>query len=300
MIYKKDVIELSNKSFEKSYFCNQIYTMTTTQKEMSFLGHLEELRWLLVRSAGAVFGFGIIAFMMKDFIFNRIILAPKSVNFFTYRFMCSLSKAFGTDGLCIDEIPFVVQSRTMAGQFSAHIWTSVAAGFIMAFPFIVWEIWKFIKPALHEHERKGAVTFIIASSLLFFLGVLFGYYIITPLSVNFLGSYTVAQEVKNNIDLSSYIGLLKASVLGSGLIFEMPIIMYFLARMGLITPEFLKKYRKYALIIVLILAAIITPPDLVSQIIVAIPMMILYELSIFITAWVIKSQLKKEKKLSVK
>ena len=274
--------------------------MVKQKKEMSFLDHLEELRWTLMRSAGAIFGFGIIAFMMKSFIFNKIILAPKSVDFFTYRFMCSLSKFFGTEGLCIDEIPFVVQSRTMAGQFSAHIWTSVAAGFIMAFPFIIWEVWKFIKPALFEEERKGASLFIIISSFLFFLGILFGYYIITPLSVNFLGSYTVADEVKNNIDLSSYIGLLKASVLASGLIFEMPIVMYFLTKMGLVTPEFLKKYRKYALVLVLVLAAIITPPDIISQIIVSIPMMILYELSIFISAKVLKNQLKNEKGVRVK
>jgi len=273
--------------------------MSAQKKEMSFLNHLEELRWTLIRSTGAIFGFGIIAFFMKSFIFNKIILAPKSVDFFTYRFMCNLSKSFGTEGLCIDEIPFLVQSRTMAGQFSAHIWTSIAAGFIMAFPFIVWEVWKFIKPALYPQERKGAATFIIVSSFLFFVGILFGYYIITPLSVNFLGSYTVADEVKNNIDLSSYIGLLKASVLSSGLIFEMPIVIYFLTKMGLVTPEFLKKYRKYALVIVLILAAIITPPDLISQIIVAIPMMILYELSIFISARVIKNQLKQEKKVRV-
>jgi len=255
--------------------------MVKQKKEMSFLDHLEELRWTLMRSAGAIFGFGIIAFMMKSFIFNKIILAPKSVDFFTYRFMCSLSKFFGTEGLCIDKIPFVVQSRTMAGQFSAHIWTSVAAGFIMAFPFIIWEVWKFIKPALFEEERKGASLFIIISSFLFFLGILFGYYIITPLSVNFLGSYTVADEVKNKI-------------------FEMPIVMYFLTKMGLVTPEFLKKYRKYALVLVLVLAAIITPPDIISQIIVSIPMMILYELSIFISAKVLKNQLKNEKGVRVK
>lgn len=274
--------------------------MAKQHKDMSFLNHLEELRWTLVRSTGAVFGFGIIAFLMKDFIFNKIILAPKRVEFFTYRFMCNLSRSFGTEGLCIDEIPFVVQSRTMAGQFSAHIWTSIAAGFIVAFPFIIWEIWKFIRPALHDNEKKGASLFITISSFLFFLGVLFGYYIVTPLSVNFLGSYTVADEVKNNIDLSSYIGLLKASVIASGLIFEMPIVMYFLTKMGLVTPQFLKKYRKYALVGVLILAAIITPPDLISQIIVAIPMMVLYEVSIFISARVIKNQLKAERKLQKK
>jgi len=274
--------------------------MAKQQKEMSFLNHLEELRWTLVRSSAAIFGFGIIAFMFKKFIFDSIILAPKNIDFWTYRFMCNLSKSFGTEGLCIEEIPFVVQSREMAGQFSAHIWTSIAAGFIVSFPFIIWEIWKFIKPALYKKEQKGAASFIIISSFLFFLGILFGYYIITPLSVNFLGSYRVSNEVKNNIDLASYIGLLKASVLASGMIFELPIVIYFLSKMGLITPAFLRKYRKYALLLVFILAAIITPPDIISQVIVAIPMLILYEVGILISSRIEKKEKKRLKKLSVK
>jgi sec-independent protein translocase protein TatC len=270
--------------------------MAKNHNEMSFLDHLEVLRWTLIRSTLAVFSFGIIAFIFKKFIFDKIILLPKDPNFFTYRFLCSISQKFGTEGLCISEIPFIVQSRTMAGQFSAHIWTSITAGFILAFPFIIWEVWKFIKPGLYPSERKHAKSFIIISSFLFFLGVLFGYYVITPLSINFLGAYRVADEVHNNIDLSSYIGLLRASVLSSGLIFEMPIIIYFLAKLGLVTPEFLRKYRKYALVLVLILAALITPPDVISQIIVAIPMMILYETSIIITKMIVRKEKKAEEK----
>ena len=270
--------------------------MSETKNEMSFLNHLEVLRWTLVRSALAVFAGGIIAFIMKDFIFNSILLAPKDPSFVTYRFLCSVSQSFGTNGLCIDEIPFIVQSRTMAGQFSAHIWTSIVFGFIAAFPFIVWEIWKFIKPALYDTEMKNARSFIIITSFLFFLGILFGYYVITPLSINFLGSYRVADEVRNNFDLSSYTGLLKASCLSSGFIFELPIVIYFLTKMGLVTPEFLKEYRKYALVMVLILAAIITPPDIISQIIVAIPMVTLYEISIRISARIIKNEKKKKDK----
>ena len=231
-----------------------------------------------------------IAFMMKDFIFNSILLAPKDPSFFTYRFLCSVSKSLGTQGLCIDEIPFIVQSRTMAGQFSAHIWTSIAFGFVMAFPYIIYEVWKFIKPALYENEKKNAKSFIIVTSLLFFAGILFGYYVITPLSINFLGSYRVADEVRNNFDLSSYTGLLKSSCLAAGFIFELPIIIYFLTKMGLVTPEFLREYRKYALVLVLILAAIITPPDIISQVIVAIPIMILYEVSIKISKFIIRKQ----------
>ncbi len=274
--------------------------MSDKNADMSFLGHLEVLRWTLIRSSLAIVAFGMVAFVMKDFIFNQILLAPKDPSFFTYRFLCSVSQSLGTDGLCIDEIPFIVQSRTMAGQFSAHIWTSIAFGFILAFPYIIYEVWKFIKPALYDNEKKHAKSFIIITSFLFFLGILFGYYVITPLSINFLGSYRVADEVKNNFDLSSYTGLLKASCLSSGFIFELPIIIYFLTKMGLVTPEFLKEYRKYALVLVLILAAVITPPDIISQIIVAIPMVILYEVSIKISKFIIKKQEKEQASTAVR
>ena len=274
--------------------------MSEQQNEMSFLNHLEVLRWTLVRSAIAIFAFGMVAFMMKGFIFNSIILAPKDPSFVTYRFLCKVSQFLGTDGLCIDEIPFIVQSRTMAGQFSTHIWTSIFFGFIFAFPYLIYEVWKFLKPALYDTEKKNARSFIIVSSFLFFVGILFGYYVITPLSINFLGSYTVADEVKNNFDLNSYTGLLKASCLAAGLIFELPIIIYFLTKMGLVTPEFLKEYRKYALVMVLILAAIITPPDIISQVIVAIPMIILYEVSIKISKYIIRKQEKEKEKENVK
>lgn len=273
--------------------------MSEKQNEMSFLDHLEVLRWTLVRSSLSILAFGILAFAMKDFIFNRILLAPKDASFVTYRFLCNVSRMLGTEGLCIDEIPFIVQSRTMAGQFSAHIWTSITFGFILAFPYIIYEVWKFLKPALYDKEKKGARSFILISSFLFFVGILFGYYVITPLSVNFLGSYRVADEVKNNFDLNSYTGLLKASCLAAGFIFELPIIIYFLTKMGLVTPEFLKKYRKYALVLVLILAALITPPDIISQVIVAIPMIILYEVSIRISKIIIRKQAKKDEETGI-
>lgn len=266
------------------------------EKEMSFLDHVEELRWHLVRSSAAIFVFGITAFLMKDFIFNNIIFAPKDPNFWTYRAFCSVSRFFGTEGLCIDDIPFTFQSLEMGEQFNVHVWISITAGFIMAFPYIIWEFWKFISPGLYDKERKGALAFIVVSSFLFFVGVLFGYYIITPLSVNFLGSYSVSELVARNITISSYISLLKSSVLASGLIFELPIVMYFLTKMGIVTPVFLIKTRKYALVIVLIIAAVITPPDVVSQIIVTIPILILYEVSIIISKIVIRNQRKKEQK----
>lgn len=268
--------------------------MAKVASEMSFLDHVEELRWHLVRSAGAVMVFAVVAFLMKNFIFNVILFAPKSADFVTYRFFCQVSRFFGTDGLCIEDLPFTFQSLAMAEQFSIHIWTSITVGFIVAFPFIIWEFWKFISPGLYAQERKGAKTFIVISSFLFFIGVLFGYYVVTPLSVNFLGNYSISDLVERNIKIGSYISLVRSSVLASGLIFELPIIMFFLTKMGLITPEFLKKYRKHALVVVLVLAAIITPPDIISQIIVAIPILILYEVSIVISKVVIKRELKKE------
>jgi len=259
--------------------------------EMSFLDHLEELRWHLIRSTLAILIFGAVAFAMKDFIFNQLIFGPKKIDFITYQWFCSISEALGQgNSFCITEMPFRIQSRTMAGQFSAHLWTSILAGFIVAFPYVIYEFWRFISPGLLERERKHARGFIFVASLLFFIGVLFGYYVVTPLSINFLGNYTVSNEVFNDFDLSSYIGLLRASVLASGLIFELPIIIYFLSQIGIVTPEYLRKNRKFALVIVLSLSAIITPPDIASQIIVSIPILILYEVSIFISRFVVRRQ----------
>ena len=259
--------------------------------EMSFLDHLEDLRWHILRSFLAIVFFGSIAFIFKDFIFNKIIFGPKSVDFLTYKTLCELSNFFGlNDSFCINEMPFRIQSRTMAGQFSAHIWTSIASGFIISFPYVLYQFWSFISPGLYQNEKKYARGFIFISSLLFFIGVLFGYYVICPLSINFLGNYTVSEEIFNDFDLSSYIGLVRASVLASGLIFELPIIIYFLTKIGLVTPEILVKYRKFALVGVLVLAAVITPPDVASQIIVAIPIVILYQISIYISKIVIKKK----------
>ena len=264
---------------------------TPPKDEMSFLDHLEELRWHLIRSVLAVVIIAVVAFLFKDFIFDVLLFGPKNKDFITYRWFCSISQTLGQgSSFCIEELPFRIQSRTMAGQFSAHLWTSVIAGFILSFPYIIYEFWKFISPGLYEKERKNARGFIFIASILFFIGVLFGYYIVTPLSINFLGNYSVSTEIFNDFDLSSYIGLLRASVLASGIIFELPIIIYFLTRIGVITPEFLKKNRKISLVLVLSLSAIITPPDVVSQIIVSIPILILYEVSIIIAKIVKKNK----------
>lgn len=269
----------------------------TVEKEMSFLDHLEELRWHLIRSTIAVVLLGLVAFLAKGFIFDVLLFGPKNPDFPTYRLLCRLSTIIGLeDNFCFKEEAFRIQSRTMAGQFSAHIWTSITLGLVAAFPYILYEFWRFISPGLQENERKNSRGFIIVASLLFFTGVLFGYYVVTPLSINFLGTYQVSEQVFNDFDLSSYTGLVRASVLASGLIFELPIIIYFLTKIGVVTPEFLKKYRKFALVIVLILSAIITPPDIASQVIVAVPVLILYEISIIISRRVLRKERKRLKK----
>lgn len=265
--------------------------------EMSFLDHLEELRWHLIRATLAVVVAATVAFLAKGFIFDILLFGPTHPDFFTYDILCRLSTMVGIEGgFCFEEMPFTIQSRTMGGQFSAHIWTSITAGFIISFPYVLYEFWKFIAPAMYTNERNTARGFIFISSLLFFLGVLFGYYLVTPLSINFLGKYQVSEVVLNEFDIGSYISLVRSSVVACGLIFELPIIIYFLTKIGLVTPEFLRKYRKFALVIVLILSAIITPPDILSQIIVAIPVLVLYEISIIIARIVTKKEERKLRK----
>ena len=269
--------------------------VTKSPDEMSFLDHLEELRWHLIRSTLAVVIVASVAFLMRDFVFG-IIFAPKSLDFPTYRFFCSIATYFGiTSDFCGEELPFTIQSRLMSGQFSAHIWTSIWAGVIVGFPYVLWEVWRFISPGLKDNEKKYSRGFILVASLLFFIGVLFGYYVVAPLSINFLGTYSVSDEVFNEIDLASYIGTIRAAVIACGIMFELPIIIFFLTKVGLVTPEILKKYRKIALVIVLILSAVITPPDVASQIVVAIPVLILYQVSIYISKLVIRKEAKKEK-----
>lgn len=264
--------------------------------EMSFLDHLEELRWHLIRSTFAVVVIAVGAFLMRSFIFDTIIFGPSRMSFPTYRTFCDIGTWMGFDSaFCAETLPFTIQSRTMSGQFSAHIWTSIWAGFIIGFPYILYELWKFISPGLYDKERKHSRGFIMVASFLFFLGVLFGYYVVAPLSINFLGTYQVSDIVQNQFDLSSYISTVRAAVIACGLMFELPIIIYFLTKVGLVTPDFLRKYRKMALVIVLIVSAVITPPDVASQIIVAIPVLILYQVSIYISAFVIKREAKAKK-----
>lgn len=269
----------------------------TQEAEMSFLDHLEELRWHLIRSTLAVVIIATVAFIFRTFLFDVIIFGPSYPDFISYEILCKISNLVGMDKGCIGEggFDFIVQSRKVAGQFNAAIWTSITAGVVVGFPYILYEFWKFISPGLYENERKNSRGFIVIASILFFMGALFGYYVIAPLSVNFLAGFKVTDAIQNEFDIDSYIGLVRASVLAAGIIFELPIIMYFLTKIGLVTPEFLKRNRKYALVIVLILAAVITPPDISTQVIVAVPVLILYEVSIVISRIVLKREEKRLK-----
>jgi len=265
--------------------------------EMSFLDHLEDLRWHLIRIVLAVVIVGTLVFIFSRFVFDEIIFAPLEMNFATYNFLCNAANYIGVEDttFCAEEMPMIIQNRTMGGQFSADIWTAILGGFIISFPYVIYQLWKFISPGLHANERKHSRGFIIISSLLFFIGVLFGYYIVTPLSLNFLANYSISTIVDNQIDISSYIALVRNSALAGGLFIQLPIIIYIFTKIGLVTPEILRKYRKYALVVVLILSAIITPPDVVSQVIVAIPILILYQVSIYISKVVVRNQKRKEK-----
>jgi len=257
---------------------------------MSFLEHLEELRWHLIRSTVVIFLMAIVAFVFHNFIFDNIILAPKSPEFFTNRLLCRLGDLVHVAKLCINSKPLEIINIDMAGQFKTHILVSLIAGLIVGFPYVFFEFWKFMKPALYENERKYARGSVFYSSLLFFLGILFGYYIIAPLSINFLGSYSVSGQIINRINLRSYISTVTTVALAGGITFELPVLVYFLTKAGLVTPAFLKRYRKHAIVIILILAAIITPPDIFSQILVFIPLVVLYEISILISKKIKRQQ----------
>lgn len=264
------------------------------EKEMSFLEHLEELRWHVIRALAAVVVFTIAAFAMARWIFENIIFAPARVDFPTFQFLCRLGDAIGSEGLCVQDIPFLVQSRNMTGQFTMHIMSSFVIGLVIAFPYVVWEFWRFIKPGLQASERKYSRGAVSSVSILFFLGVAFGYYIIAPWMVYFLSNYSISDMIVNEFDITSYVSTVVMLVLGSGLLFQLPVVIYFLTKFGIVTPEFLRKYRKHSIVIILIIAAVVTPPDPLSQTLITIPLYLLFEISVLISASVAKRKAREE------
>lgn len=264
--------------------------------QMSFLQHLEELRWRVIRAAIAILVFASAAFIFKGIIFDQIILAPKKADFITYRIMCALSHKVGmTDALCITS-DFELQNISMSGQFTSHIIVSILAGLVFAFPYVFFQLWAFIKPGLKVNEKTMARGVVFFTTLLFMIGIAFGYFLIAPLSIQFLGGYQVSEQVNNIITLNSFITTVTTTTLASGVVFQLPMVIYFLAKVGLVTPQSLKTYRKHALVGILILAAIITPPDITSQILVTLPLYFLYEVSIHIARIVVKKNERNELK----
>lgn len=254
--------------------------------EMSFLGHLNALRWHLVRSAIVVTVLSIVAFFFPEIIFTKILLGPKDPNFFTYTYLCDLSHRWNMgDALCfpVEGFKYDIISTGLTEQFTLAMWGSLVAGLVVGFPYLLWELWRFIRPALKEKEARNAKGFIFYATVLFLTGVAFGYYIVTPMAVYFLGNYKVDPSVKVMPTFDSYISLVTTLVLLMGLVFELPIIMYFLAKLGIVTAKFLSKNRRYALVLILIVAAVITPTtDIFTQMLVAVPLWILFEASIFV------------------
>jgi sec-independent protein translocase protein TatC len=254
------------------------------QKDMSFLDHLEELRWRLVRSAIAILIFAIVLWIFQEWIMDNVFLAMKEPSFISFRLMCEYF------GICITEIPVKMQSTTVAGQFSYALMMSVVGSIVLAFPYIFYQLWSFIKPGLKQNEKSVVKGIVVYVSLLFFIGITFGYFVVAPLCVQFFGSYQISKDVENIFTINSYLSTIISTVFYTGLLFLMPVIAYIFAKLGIITPIFLRKYRKHAIVGVLILSAVITPPDLISQIIVSIPIVLLYELSIFVTVAVEKTR----------
>lgn len=266
------------------------------EEGMSFLDHLEQLRWHLLRSVSAVLIFTIAAFLAKNIVFGKIILGPSKVNFITYQVLCSISDYLNIPVLCIDTLPFSIQSRQMTGQFSMHITSSLVVGLVVAFPYLFWEIWRFISPGLYSKERNAARGAVFFVSLLFFMGAAFGYFILSPLSINFLANYQLDPSILNEFDITSYVTTVVMLVLASALMFQLPVVIYFLSMSGLVSAAMLKSYRRHSIVVILVISAIITPPDVISQIIIAMPIMVLYETGIMIAKRLEKKRALEERK----
>lgn len=252
--------------------------------EMSFLEHLEELRWHIIRSAIAIVGFMVLSFFYMREIFNTVILAPSRVNFVTYRVLCDIGHAVGIDSLCVEKMNFSLMSREVSGQFMMALTYSAIVGLVVAFPYVFWEVWRFIKPGLKDSEKRAARGAVFYVTSLFFLGVLFGYFVVAPFAINFLVNFQIDPSIANQFDIGSYISVLATLTLACGITFQLPIAIFVLTKVGVIGPAFLREYRRHAIVILLIIAGIITPsPDMISQILVAIPLYILYEVSILVS-----------------
>lgn len=265
--------------------------------EMSFIDHLEALRGHLFRSVLAIAAGAIVFAVYNKFFVQEILMGPTHADFPTYKWLCKIGQTLRLgDYMCMKDIGLKMQSTTVSGQFSMFFTIIFIGGMIVAFPYVFWEFWRFVKPALTKKELQKTRGVIFWVSLLFFLGVLFGYYVIAPYTVNFFANFQLDKNIENRWTITSYIDTLVPLILGTGLAFQLPLAMFFLAKVGLMSADFLRRYRKYAIVIILIVAGVITPPDVISQIICTIPLVLLYEISIWLTAKVQKEKEKEEEK----
>jgi len=264
------------------------------QTEMGFFDHIEELRSHIMRSVIAILIMMIVAFLNKKFIFDYLIFGPTRADFPTNIFFCELGERISfLKGLCMSSLEYKFINTDLAGQFMLHIKTSAIVGFIAAFPYVFWEFWRFIKPALYEQEINNTRGIVFATSILFVIGCLFGYYIIAPFSINFLFSYDAISQAENLISIDNYISNVTAMVLPTGIMFELPMLVYFLTRIGIITPDTMQNSRKIAYIVILFILAVITPQgDMFSLILVSLPIILLYELSILVSKRIHKNVVK--------
>jgi sec-independent protein translocase protein TatC len=265
------------------------------EKEMAFLDHLEELRWHVVRAVGAIFIAMIGAFAYIEKIFDKIVLAPAKLDFPTFRYMCELSKLTGFNDLCVTDLPFKLQSRNMTGQFMMSLTASFVVGLIVSFPYVAWELWRFVKPGLQLREKKYSKGAVFAITFLFMAGILFGYYVLSPTTIWFLSTYSISDMIVNEFDITSYVSTIASLVLGCGLLFQFPMVIYFLSKVGIVTPELMRKYRKHSIVVILILGAVITPSgDPFSLTVISLPLYFLFEISIYISSVVQKRKQKEE------
>ncbi len=262
---------------------------------MAFVDHIEELRWHIIRALAVVIIASIVVFFNIERVWDGIIMGPAHPDFISYRVLCKLGQKIGTDVLCLQDFNIEFQNTQLSGQFMMSFSTSFMVGFIVAFPYVFWEFWRFIKPALKPSELKYARGIVFWSSLLFFTGVLFAYYIVTPFTINFFATYQLSPLFKNIITISNYYDTMSDLILGMGVVFELPIVVFFLSRIGLLTPQLMRSKRRYAILIIFVLAAVITPPDWFSIWLVAIPLLVLYEAGITISERANKERQRKQR-----
>ncbi len=262
--------------------------------EMGFTDHIEELRWHIVRSLVAIILGALVVYFNIDFVFQKIILGPANNDFVSYKALCSLGKMMNIDALCLGDVNIKFQNNQLSGQFMMSFSVSFMLGFILAFPYVFWEFWKFFKPALKPSELKYAKGIVFWSSTLFFVGVAFAYFLIAPFTINFFANYQLSPQFENIITIDNYYDTMSDLILGMGIVFELPILVYFLSRLGILTPKVMRDQRRIAIVIIMVLAAVITPPDWFSIFLVAIPLAFLYEAAIMVSARILKEKKAKE------